>query len=383
MIFSASAYYAYSDPNIQDTFFYFKRQLIFIIIGSILGYVFFLLPLKIIKKITPYLMGIGVCFLIYILPEALFGQTTSTGEVSGLQMPFVEALNGAPRWINLQFFNFQPSEYVKFIFILYIASWLETNDIKKFNANIKIHFKKVILPFLILLGVVSIMILLQRDFDTTVVIVLSVLSVYFVSGSTGVHTIGSIAILLSSFTFGILALGLEGYRRARVTTFLHIFKNGPQSSPEVIQEGGFQVFNGLVGLASGWLIGNGYGESVIKQGYLQQAAYTDSIFSVIGEEFGLFGTLLVTVGFLFFASNGLDIAKKANTKFGTLVALGITSIIVIQGFLNIAAVTVLIPFGGMPLPFFTYGGSSMIMTLIGTGILLNISKSKNQNQKVT
>lgn len=380
MIFSASAYYAYSDPNIGDTFFYFKRQLIWLLAGSAIGYVFFLMPLDFLKKITPFLLGVGVLFLLYILPEALFGTTTADGTTSGLQMPLVEALNGAPRWINLQVFNFQPSEYVKFMFILYIASWLTKNDIEKYSKDIQTHFSKVIMPFLFLLGIVSIMILLQRDFDTTVVLVLSILSVYFVSGTTAVHTLGSISILASSLIFGVFALMLEGYRRARVDTFFHIFQHGPESSAEVIQSGGFQVFNGLVGLASGWLIGNGYGESVIKQGYLQQAAYTDSIFSVIGEEFGFFGTLLVTIGFLFFASVGLGIAQNANSRFGALVAVGMTSLIVIQGFLNIAAVAVIIPFGGMPLPFFTYGGSSTIMTLVGVGILLNISKEQNQIQ---
>ncbi len=380
MIFSASAYYAYSDPFIQDTFFYFKRQLIWIIAGSILGYIFFLIPLETIKKITPMLLGIGALLLLYILPEALFGATTTEGETSGLQMPLVEALNGAPRWINLQVFNLQPSEFVKFAFILYIASWLTKRDIEKYSKDIEIHFKKVVLPFLILLGAISMMILLQRDFDTTVVLVLSILTVYFVSGTSAVHTLGSISILASSFIFGIFALFLEGYRRARVETFFHIFQHGPNSAPEIIQEGGFQVFNGLVGLASGWIIGNGYGESVIKQGYLQQAAYTDSIFSVIGEEFGFLGTILVTIGFLYFASVGLNIAKNANSRFGALVAVGMTSLIVIQGFLNIAAVAVLIPFGGMPLPFFTYGGSSTIMTLIGVGVLLNVSKQQNQIQ---
>jgi cell division protein FtsW len=378
MVFSASAYYAFSDPAIQDTFFYFKRQLIWIAAGTVIGYLFFIVPLENLKKWSTIILGVGVLLLLYILPEALFGSTTADGLTSGLQMPLVEALNGAPRWINLQFFYLQPSELVKFAFVIYLAAWLTKDKISKAVKSFNDHFQTVILPFLFILGCISLMIVLQRDFDTTVVLVLSALTVYYVSGSSKVHTLGSIAIVFFTFILGTFALLIEGYRRARIETFFHIFQYGANSQPEVIQEGGFQVFNGLVGLASGWIAGNGYGESVVKQGYLQQAAYTDSIFSVIGEEFGFFGTLLVTIGFLYFASIGFGIAQRASTKFGAFLAVGMTALIVIQGFLNIAAVAVLIPFGGMPLPFFTYGGSSTIMTLICVGVLLNVSKEKNQ-----
>lgn len=407
MIFSASAYYAGTGQNIEsqiqteessdltfldenteedgiinyeagDAFFFFKRQIIWIILGTAIGYIFYITPLERLKKASPILLGVGVLMLIYIIPEALFGRTLPDGTTSGLQMPFVEALNGAPRWINLQFTNFQPSEYVKFMFILYIATWLVKKDTEENDTDVQTHFNNVMIPFLTLLGAISVMILMQRDFDTTVIMVLAIMVVYFLSGTSRVHTLGTLAILSSSFIFGVFALMLEGYRKSRVTTFFHIFQNGPNSASEVIRDGGFQVFNGLVGLASGFLFGKGYGESVIKQGYLQEAAYTDSIFSVIGEEFGLFGTLIVTIGFLYFASLGLHVALNAKTKFGALIAAGMTSLIVIQGFLNIAAVAVIIPFGGMPLPFFTYGGSSTIMTLIGVGVILNVSRRQNQ-----
>ena len=378
MIFSASAYYAYSDSAIGDSFFYFKRQLIWLILGAILGYVFFLMPLSYLKKITPIIFGVGIILLLYILPEALLGKTLPDGTTSGLQMPLVEALNGAPRWINLQFFYLQPSELVKFGFILYIVSWLCRLDLEKKFKDRDAYFSKVIIPFLLLLGGVSSLILLQRDFDTTVILVLAIMTIYFVSGSSKHHTLGSIWILATSMFVGSIALFMEGYRRARVETFFHVFRYGPNSSAAVTQEAGFQVFNGLVGLASGGFAGNGYGESIIKQGYLQQAAYTDSIFSVIGEEFGFIGTLLVTVGFLYLGSRGLNIARNAKTNFGALTAVGMTSLIVIQGFLNIAAVAVIIPFGGMPLPFFTYGGSSTMITLMAIGVLLNISKKQNQ-----
>src|SRR5690606_10097319 len=120
-------------------------------------------------------------------------------------------------------------------------------------------------------------------------------------------------------------------------------------------QGAFQVWNGLVGYGSGGIFGNGYAESVIKQGYLQEAAYTDSIFAIIGDEFGFVGSLFIILAFLLIASIGFKIATEAKTKFNALLAVGMTTLIVLQALLNIAAVLVIIPFGGMPLPFFTYG----------------------------
>jgi len=382
MIFSASAYFAYSDSNIGDTFFYMKKQLQWIALGSIMGYVFYIIPINTLKKISPILLAGGIVLLLYILPEALFGNTVIDGNgdsiTSGLQMPFVEALNGAPRWINLQFFNLQPSEYVKFAFVIYISAWLskEKNNKDKNADKLKTHLQNVVAPFLLLLGAVSILILVQRDFDTTVVLVLCILAVYYVSGTDFIHTIGSITILVSSVIFGGFALMIEGYRRARLETFFHIFKYGPKSSPDIVSEGGYQVFNGLVGIGSGDLGGRGYAESVIKQGYLQEAAYTDSIYAVIGEEFGLLGTVVIIIAFLYFTSIGFEIAKKADNRFSSLLAVGMTSLIAIQAFLNMGAVLVIIPFGGMPLPFFTYGGSSTIITIMAVAVLLNISKNQ-------
>ncbi len=379
MVFSASVYYGYTEFG--DPFYYFVRQSIWIFVGGVLGYLVYFFPLKYLRRFSPLVLAFGIVLLLYILPEALFGKTfpdPQTGEIltSGLQMPLVDALNGAPRWINLQFFNLQPSEIVKFAFIVYIAAWL-SKERKETKSKDKLqdHLKFVVLPFLILLGFVSGLILVQRDFDTTVILALAVLIVYYVSGSDRIHTYGSILIVLLAFVLGGVSLTLEPYRRERVETFWHIFTYGEPAAGDA-QAGGFQVFNGLVGLGSGGLLGSGFGESVVKQGYLQEAAYTDSIFVVVGEEFGFLGVVLIIIGFLYFASLGLDIARNAPDKFAALLAVGMTSLICVQAFLNMAAVLALIPFGGMPLPFFTYGGSGTIMTLIAVGVLLNISKSK-------
>jgi cell division protein FtsW len=174
---------------------------------------------------------------------------------------------------------------------------------------------------------------------------------------------------------GLAATLLASYRMSRFQSFLQILINGEPSNTFKRGES-FQVWNGLVALGLGGLLGVGYGQSKQKLFFLQEAAYTDSIFSIVGEEFGLLGTLAVILGFLVILSIGLKIAKEAPNKYLFLFASGITAWIIIQAFLNIAANLALIPFGGIPLPFLTYGGSNTIMILIGVGLLLNISKKR-------
>jgi cell division protein FtsW len=183
------------------------------------------------------------------------------------------------------------------------------------------------------------------------------------------------SLLIVSAIMGLAATLLASYRMSRFQSFLQILINGEPSNTFKRGES-FQVWNGLVALGLGGLLGVGYGQSKQKLFFLQEAAYTDSIFSIVGEEFGLLGTLAVILGFLVILSIGLKIAKEAPNKYLFLFASGITAWIIIQAFLNIAANLALIPFGGIPLPFLTYGGSNTIMILIGVGLLLNISKKR-------
>ncbi len=384
MIYSASYYYG--ESRFSDPFHFVKNQIIYIILGLIIGYFVYITPINLLRKASPLLLAICFLVLLYMLPEALFGETyiDANGNTvsSGAQMPLVIALNGATRWIDLYVFNLQPSEVAKFAFAIYMAGWVtkERNTTSKNASKLSDHITNVILPFLVLLGVMSMLILLQRDFDTTVLLVLTILIIYYISGTDFLHTIGSVIILVSTFLFGLVALLLESYRRQRVETFLHIFRYGTPAQDDQLQ-GAFQVWNGLVGYGSGGIFGNGYAESVIKQGYLQEAAYTDSIFAIIGDEFGFVGSLFIILAFLLIASIGFKIATEAKTKFNALLAVGMTTLIVLQALLNIAAVLVIIPFGGMPLPFFTYGGTNIIMNLVIVAVLLNISKENNFEKK--
>lgn len=369
MVYSAS--YFYSDRKFDgDVFFIFKRQFIFIIIGLIAAFGTYITPLKVIKKMSVPLIVFGIFLLIIILPEALFK----------IDLPIVATKNGATRWLTLRGSDFQPAEYIKFTFIIYLSAWLtrQVPKVKKIDEIRNEIIYKNIIPFILLLGSISFLILAQRDLDTTMILVLTIMSVYYASGTSIIHSISTVAILGFSVLFGFVALLTESYRRSRVLSYLKIIKDG---RPEDATGDSFQVWNGIVAIGTGKLWGSGYTESHLKLGYMQEAAYTDSIFAVIGEEFGLIGTVALIIAFLYFMSLGFDIAKKAPDRFSSYLALGMTSWITIQALLNIAANLAVIPFGGMPLPFFTYGGSNTIMNLMAVGIILNVSREGNRLAK--
>lgn len=374
MNYSASAILAFT--RYGDSFYFFKRQVMWIVIGIAVAVTCYAVSLKLIRKYSVVVLAIGILLLLYMLPEALFGKTDPNGVTSGIQMPFVVARNGATRWLSFEVFEFQPSELVKIGFILYLSAWLSRKLEKpKAITALMFHLKSTFLPFLLLLGCVSGLVLLQKDFDSTVVLVLTVMVVYYISDSDRIHTIGSGAILAFAGIFGAIASVIEPYRRARIFSWITLFTTG---KPADATGDDFQVWNGLIGLGSGFLFGRGYNESIIKQGFLQEAAYTDSIIVVIGEEFGLFGIIMVILAFLYLGSIGIGIASKCKDKFSALLAIGLTSWIIIQAFLNMGGSLALIPFGGMALPFFTYGGSGILMAAISIGLLLNIHKENSR-----
>jgi len=306
-------------------------------------------------------------------------------------MPGVVTLNGATRWIRIPgVFDIQPAELAKLAIILFTSFWLTISDnaknkiekwIKGYKNNEYLHpilkFCYKFLP-LIVVVVTSLLILLERDLDTIVVIVLTFFAISFAASTTKKESRFVLLMLILALIVGVGASIIEPYRRERVQSFVEILVNG---EPENKQGSSFQIWNGLIAIGSGGLFGVGYGESRQKLFFLQEAAYTDSIFAVFGEEFGLLGSLILIFGYFYFMSLGLQIARNAKNKYLALIALGITGWISIQAFLNIAANLAIIPFGGMPLPFFTYGGSNTLVTLMGVGLLLNISKSSNQETK--
>lgn len=263
---------------------------------------------------------------------------------------------GALRWISIGSFSFQPVEFLKIGFIIYFAAWLSW--VKDRAEN----FKLGILPFLIFIGLVGAVLFKQPDMKSFILIVLSSLGMFFISGVR----LKNILIL----SFSILAvLGFTVLERPylldRVMTFLEPSRDPLGSS--------YQLQQGLIAIGSGGLFGRGFGQSVQKFSYLPEPQ-GDSIFAVIGEEFGFIGSTFVILLFTAFILRGLRIANRAPDLFGRLLSGGIVILIGAQAFLNIASVTGVFPLTGVPLPFISHGGTSLLITLAAVGILLNISK---------
>jgi cell division protein FtsW len=220
---------------------------------------------------------------------------------------------------------------------------------------------------LAIVGIVSFLLIKQPDMGTLGVMILISLSIFFLSGAKLSH-------LASLGIAGALALFVliktESYRMDRLTVFLH-----PELDPRGI---GYQINQALLAIGSGGIFGLGLGHSLQKFNYLPEPV-GDSIFAIIGEELGMVGAMFLVILFVFFAIRGLRIAKNAPDRFSKLVACGIVSWIIFQAFINIAAICGLIPLTGIPLPFISYGGTSIIFLMVGVGILLNISKYSAEN----
>lgn len=266
------------------------------------------------------------------------------------------SFGGATRWLRLGPISFQPSELLKISFIIYLASWLDAR--RREVASVSYGM----IPFLIMISIVAVFLIMQRDIGTMSVILITAVLLYFFGGGK----ISQIVILiLLGFAAIILLIQLEPYRAARLTVFLH---------PTSDQLGaGYQGNQASIGIGSGGFWGRGFGRSVQKYQYLPEPM-GDSIFAVVGEEMGFVGAVGLIALFFFFFLKGLRVARCAPDVFGKLLAAGIATGIMSQAFVNMAAISGLMPLTGIPLPFISYGGTSLAITLAGMGILLNISR---------
>ncbi len=257
---------------------------------------------------------------------------------------------GAHRWINFGFFVLQPAEFAKLALVIYLSAWFSVRERGRLRA------------FALLVSMVVGLVLLEPDLGTSVIIVLIALILYFASGAPVMH----FAVIIPVLILGIVGLAIiSPYRMARLTTFLH-----PEEDP---LGSSYHIRQVLLGLGSGGLTGVGIGQSRQKYEYLPEAN-TDSIFAIIGEETGFIGGVAVILMFVFASWRGFRIANRARDGFGRLLAIGITAWISVQTIINLSAMVALMPLTGVPLPFVSYGGSSLIIMLAAVGILLNISK---------
>jgi cell division protein FtsW len=282
--------------------------------------------------------------------------------------PLIEPVsnNGATRWLRLGGLpTFHPAELAKLALVVFLAHWLAA------RGSAVSSFRRGLVPFVLLIGLVAGLVVMEPDLGTTGVLVLTGFTMFFVAG-------GSILQLLLIVPVGIGAvaavLTLNPYQMERWTTFLDPF--GAEAADA------FQTVQGLKALALGGLFGQGLGQSRQPSGLRLPAAENDFIFAVLGQELGLIGGVTVIGLFLLLTWRGIRIAMRAPDTFGGLLALGITSWLAFQAFINIGVVIVMLPLTGMPLPFLSDGGSSLVVALAAVGILLSISRETTP-RKVT
>ncbi len=324
--------------NYGDKFFLLKEQAVSAAIGFVIFFIISRIKYTIWEKLATPLFFVSLGLLILVLLQR-FGMTAL----------------GARRWISFGFINFQPSEIVKFTICVYFA---------------KVASKgKSALSYFIPLVLVAGLIMLQPDLGTTLVVLLIGFSQIFVADVNLLYVVGSAVVGIIGTVILILS---SPYRKARLTTFF-------QSTSDPLGAS-YHIRQVLLALGSGGIFGVGFGASRQKYSFLPEAS-TDSIFAVIAEELGLIGALIIISLFLFFVMRGLKIAKAAPDKFSSVLAVGISAWIGGQAFLNIASMVSLVPLTGIPLPFISYGGSSLVMILSACGILLNISKFTNNERK--
>ncbi len=263
-------------------------------------------------------------------------------------------INGARRWIELGPATFQPSELAKLALAVWAAAYLSKRPAPR-------TLKELWRPIGLLLGVFCLLILAEPDLGTAISLVVILLAVLLISG-TPVPTLAAGTGIAA--TLGLVAIWFEPYRRARIFSFIDPWKD-PQGA-------GFQTVQALISLGSGGFLGVGLGHGVAKINYLPEA-HTDMIFAVIGEELGLLGVTAVIAAYATFAYAGLRVALECRDPFGKRLAAGIVGLVCGQAVINLAAVLGLAPLTGIPLPFISYGGSSLVVALLGVGILLNIA----------
>jgi len=342
MIYSASVIVGLTDYN--DPKYFFKRQIIWAILGIISMAITANIDYRVWKKWAGSLL---VITLVLLLSVFLFSKG---------------AVNGAHRWIGVGTLSFQPSELAKFTFVVYISAWLCKQQ-EKIGSLIE-----TFLPFLGMLAVISVLMLMEPDFGTLSIMLVSAISVFTVAGMTWQELIagfGALAVSLSA----ILAVP---YRRNRILTFFN-----PQNDTSGIS---YQVKNIAIAIGSGGWFGVGYGASAQKRLFLPEP-HTDSIFAVITEELGFVIATAVVAVFLLILYRGYRIAAQAQDTFGRLLAIGITSWFAFQAFINLASMLHLVPLVGVPLPFISYGGTNLVISLAAVGVLLNISRQRSTSGK--
>lgn len=345
LLMLASAGVALGWQRHQDAYWHLKHQLIMgILPGVIAFWICSRIDYKQWKRFASPMLFISIILLALVF------------------MPGIGAPWGTSQsWIKIFGFSLQPSEIVKLTFLIYLAAWLASKE-EHHIRNLSDGF----IPFLIVLSIIIALVVSEPDTGTTIIIVSMSLAVYFTAGGSLLH----LSWLGAAGLFGLWAIiKYSPYRAARLTTFLH-----PELDPKGI---GYHINQALLAVGSGGIFGRGYGHSRQKFAYLPEVV-GDSIFAVIAEELGFILSVMIIAIFAFIAYRGFKLASSCKDPFGSFLVVGIITWFSVQAMVNIGAILGIMPLTGIPLPFISYGGTAMFVSLAATGILFNISKQANK-----
>ena len=339
MVFSASFAIGVREEG-GDGYFFLTRHLVYLIVGLAGMLIAMSIDYHVWRKVAlPALLAVMAVLALMVIFPALAPEVW-----------------GASRWIQLGPVSVQPSEFAKLALVLYLASWLSSKGmrVREFNYGL--------IPFAVLMGILIGLVMLQPDLGTSLLLTAIGLSMFLVAGANLLHL--AMVTLIGGASFILLAL-TESYRRDRILVFLN-----PDAD---LRNLGWQLAQAKLAIGSGGLFGVGLGASYQKFAWLP-AAHHDAIFAVIAEELGLIGAGFVLMLFIMLAWRGYRVAMRAPDSFGALAAVGIVTWMIFQAAINIGGITTTIPFTGIPIPFISYGGSSLVVSLVAMGILLNISR---------
>lgn len=338
MIYSSTAIYAWQKYN--DSAYFLKRHLLFILIGVLCAASAMSFDYRILSKYAKILVLVSLFFLIL------------------LQVPgFSREIAGAKRWFRLLGLSFQPSELANLAVIIYVASFLSRKGLVRME-----QFSFGFLPVIAVLGMVNLLVLIQPDLGTVVALSVIVFIMLFIAGARLAYLT---YVFLSILPFLYFLIFNVPYRRVRIMAFLNPWADSLGS--------GFQLIQSQVALGRGGMFGRGLGKSLQKLFYLP-AAHTDFIFSILGEELGFFATVAVVALFILLFLYGCKIVQSAQDTFGAFLSLGVVLLLSLKAILNIGVSIGVFPTKGLPLPFISYGGSSLLVDMISFGLLLNVAR---------
>jgi cell division protein FtsW len=339
MVFSASSATAYAEHG--DIAYYLKRQLIWLAIGLAGAYACYRVPYQHLRRFAPWLLLVALVGLALVfVPHVGLG------------------VNGGRRWIGTPSLSIEPSEFAKLALVIYLAAVLSARG-ERITSLVRGLF-----PLCVPVALMAVLVLKEPDMGTASLFVFTAMAMFFAAGARLVHLA---AVVLVTVPFAALTVLATPYRRARIFAFVDPWKD-PLNT-------GFHIVQSLLALGSGGIFGVGLGASRAKFFYLPEQ-YTDFIFSVLGEELGLIGTLAVVALFVMLAYRSIRIALAAPDRFGFFLAIGCAAMITIQAFVNIGVVSSSWPVTGVPLPFISFGGSSLVVNLIAVALIANVGRHR-------